>query len=54
LGDACGRWRGAAGKARHRQIEATPEEMHGAGLADETGAKFLHHPSGLNKRLVEA
>ena len=47
IGFACpriraGAFRGAAtGKARYRQIEASPEEMHGAGFPDEARAKFL-------------
>src|SRR5437588_9217809 len=43
------RRRGAAGKARHRQIETVPEEMHRAYLADEAGTKFIHHPIGLQQ-----
>src|SRR5262249_18230070 len=43
------RRRGAAGKARHRQIETAPEEMHGACLADEAGTKFIHHAIGLQQ-----
>src|ERR1700722_20157305 len=31
----------AAGKTRDGEIKAAPEKMHGAGLADKTGAEFL-------------
>src|ERR1700722_17081265 len=34
--------RGApSGKARNRQVETTPEKMHGAVFADESGAEFF-------------
>ena len=32
-----------SGKARHRQIEAPPEQMHRAGLADKGGAKTFQY-----------
>ncbi len=48
------RRRGTAGKARHREIEAAPEEMHRAGFADEAGAKVGHHARRLNEGPVEA
>ena len=35
----CGR--AAAGEARQREIEASPEEMDGAALADEEGAEIV-------------
>ncbi len=39
-GDAAGMFgRLSPGKARHREIEAAPEEMHRARLAEEAGAK---------------
>src|SRR5271165_261754 len=34
---------GSPGKARHRQIEAPPEEMHRAYLADKARAKLFEH-----------
>ena len=34
--------RNTAREAGHRQIEASPEEMHRTRLADEAGAKLLH------------
>src|SRR6516165_12389535 len=43
------RRRGAAGKARHRQIETAPEEMHRTRLPDEAGTKFIHHAIGLQQ-----
>src|SRR4029077_7359604 len=45
MGNAAGmRRRGPAGKARYREIEATPEKMHRAALAAETRSKFLENP----------
>jgi hypothetical protein len=41
-GDAAGMARRAAAReARHCQIEAAPEEMHRAGLAEKAGAEML-------------
>ena len=42
--------RAAARKSRHRQIEATPEEMHWAALADEPCAKLLEDAVHLDER----
>src|SRR5207244_10806449 len=39
--------RAAAGKARDREIEAAPEKMHGAALADELAARSEEHTSEL-------
>src|SRR4051812_23618519 len=36
-------WRASAREARHREIEAAPEKMYRAGLAQKAGAKFLEH-----------
>src|SRR3546814_8066471 len=33
-----------AGEARHREIEAAPEEVDGADLAEIPGAEALQHP----------
>src|SRR5512143_1946341 len=46
--------RAAAGKARHREIEAAPEEVHRARLAEETGAELLEHPVGVDEDLEKA
>src|SRR6266404_9736619 len=46
--------RTAAGKTRHREIKAAPEEMHRAGLAEEAGAELLEHPIGIDKNLKKA
>src|SRR4030088_3645583 len=45
--------RAPARKARHREIEAAPEEMHRAGLAEEGGAELLEHPIGIDQYLQE-
>ena len=47
------RRRGAAGKARHREIEAAPEEMHGAAFALEASAENIQHPVGLHELAPE-
>src|SRR5450759_4740606 len=46
--------RAAARKARHRKIEAAPEEMYRAGLAEEGGAELLEHPIGIDKNLQKS
>ena len=46
--------RAAAGKARHREIEAAPEEMHRARLAEKAGAELLEHAVGIDQDLQEA
>src|SRR5450759_950552 len=46
--------RAPARKARHREIEAAPEEMHRTRLAKEAGAELLEHPVGIHKDLQEA
>src|SRR3979411_631119 len=45
--------RAPARKARHREIEAAPEEMHRARLAEEGGAELLEHPIGIDQYLKE-
>ena len=52
-GNAFRRRCGAAGKTRHRQVETTPEEMHGTRLADEARAKFVHHAIRLQQSQPE-
>jgi hypothetical protein len=42
------------GKARRGQVEAAPEEVHGAGLADESRAELLEHPVRLHEYAPEA
>src|ERR1017187_8351460 len=37
------RWSDTAAEAGHGKVEASPKELHRAGLADETGAKLLEH-----------
>jgi hypothetical protein len=44
----------AAGEARHREIEAAPEKMHRARLAEEAGAELLEHPICVDQDLEEA
>jgi hypothetical protein len=46
--------RAPPGEARHRQIEAAPEEMHRARLAEKAAAEQLEHPVGLHQRAPEA
>ena len=46
--------RAAAGKPRHREIEAAPEEMHRARLAEEAGAELLEHAIGIDQDLPES
>ena len=48
------RRRAAAGKARHCQVEAAPEEMHRAHLADKAGAECSENPVGLHQDPPEA
>src|ERR1051325_1098575 len=48
------RRRAAAGKARHREIEAAPEEMHRADLAGEAGAEGREDLIDFGKRAPEA
>src|SRR5260221_11056089 len=43
-----------ARKARHREIEATPEEVHRARLAEERSAELLEYNAGIHKDLQEA
>ena len=43
--------RATAGKARHRQIETAPEEMHGAAFADEPCAEKLQDAIRLEEHL---
>src|SRR5258706_2903446 len=44
----------ASGKTRHRQIEAAPEEVDRARLAEKAGAELLEHAVGVHKDLQEA
>src|SRR6185437_8334773 len=60
-GDAVRQSRNAAGmrrrgpprKTRHRKIEAAPEEMRWAGLAQKSGAEQFEQPVGLDQRTPE-
>src|SRR5690606_34593251 len=55
VGNAAGMERRApAGKAGHGKIEAAPEEMHRARLAEEAGAELLQGERGGNQRAMEA
>src|SRR5947209_2169330 len=45
--------RGAAGEARHREIEAAPEEMHGTAFADKPRAETLQDALRLHQRPPE-
>src|ERR1700704_6693523 len=47
-------WGDAARKARHREMETAPEEMHRARLSKEAGAELLEHPIGIEENLEEA
>ncbi len=42
-----------AGEPCHREIEAAPEEVHRAHLADEARAERFHHPVALHQRAPE-
>ena len=46
--------RPAARKTRDREIERSPEQMHGTALADEAGAEFLEDPVALHEGAPEA
>src|SRR5262249_45092454 len=48
------RRRGAAGEAGHGEIEAAPEEVHRAALANEAGPEDLEHPVDLDEGKPEA
>src|SRR6478672_7406229 len=50
-GDPAGRWCRAAGKARDREVEAAPEEVDRAYLADKARAEHLQDAVGLRQRL---
>ena len=43
----------ASGKPGDGKVWSTPEEVHGAALADEAGAKLLEDPVSLNQDLPE-
>src|SRR5207253_5636157 len=45
--------RGAAGKAGDRHIEAAPEKMHGARLAEKARAELLEHPIHIDEHAPE-
>src|SRR5512138_3731230 len=47
-------WRRTAGKARNREVEAAPEEMHRARLAEKTGAELFEHTIAVDEDLLEA
>src|SRR5580692_9130600 len=61
-GDCVGKMRHAAGmarraaarKARDREIETAPEEMHRASLAEKAGAELLEHPIDADENPEEA
>src|SRR5437762_1949827 len=46
-------WSAASGKARDRMVEAAPEKMHGAGLAQEAGAELLENAVRGDENLPE-
>src|SRR5207237_7701685 len=46
--------RATAGKPRHREIEAAPEEMHRARLAEEAGAELFEYLVGIDEDPEEA
>src|SRR5579863_306212 len=46
--------RAAARKARDGEVEAAPEKMYRACLAEETGAELLEHAVGAGKDLQKA
>src|SRR5216684_2670241 len=46
--------RAPAGKACDCKIEAAPEEMHRACLAEEAGAELLEDPVGIHENLQKA
>jgi len=46
--------RAASGETRDGEIEAAPEEMHGAGFAEEAGAEFFEAESHRGEHLPEA
>src|SRR6266550_2117537 len=55
MGNAAGmRRRAPARKARYREIEAAPEEVHRTALAAKTRTKFLENPIGLQKHAPES
>src|SRR5262249_33259187 len=53
--DPAGMWRSrSAGKARHGQVEAAPEEMHRTAFATKPRSKFLKHPIDLHQNPPES
>src|SRR5262249_9586250 len=46
--------RGSTREAGHREIEASPEEMHRARLAEKAGAELLEDAIDIDKDLEEA
>ena len=55
MGNAAGmRWRRPPGKARHRQIEAAPEEMYRTAFAAEARTKFFENAICLQEHAPEA
>ena len=55
MGHAAGMTRRApAGKACHREIEAAPEEMDRARLAEESGTELLEDAVSVHKNLQKA
>src|SRR6476619_630800 len=48
------RWRPSPGKARHSQVEATPEEMHRTAFATKARSKFLEYPIALHQNPPES
>src|SRR5262245_23338166 len=54
MGDPAGMRRSRpAGKPRHRQIEAAPEEMHGTAFATKMRAELLEHAIALHQNAPE-
>src|SRR5690242_19444532 len=55
MGNAAGmRWRRPSGKARYRQIEAAPEEMHRTAFPAEARTKLFENAICLQKHAPEA
>src|SRR6476469_588602 len=48
------RRRSPSGKSRDREVKASPEKMHRAAFADESRAKLLEDPIGLQENAPEA
>ena len=46
--------RTASGKSRYREVEAAPEEVHWACLAEKAGAELLEYTIGVDQNLEKA